>query len=54
MEDPPGHEHSLGHLFKKHISKQSKGVYMELWREVGKSCEAVAYEFGFDSESTKE
>lgn len=42
-EDPyrwkilPGKEH----LFEKHMSKQSKGIYMELWREVGVSFEAV-------------
>jgi len=33
----PGKEH----LFEKHMSKQSKGIYMELWREVGVSFEAV-------------
>ncbi|KAK2051914.1 hypothetical protein LY76DRAFT_673085 [Colletotrichum caudatum] len=39
----PGQEHIFGHLFEKQMSKQSKGVYMELWREVGRSFEAVAY-----------
>jgi hypothetical protein len=29
------------HLFKKHLSKHSTGTYMELWREVGVSFEAV-------------
>src|SRR5436190_4013832 len=33
----PGKEH----LFKKHLSKHSIGAYMELWREVGISFEAV-------------
>jgi hypothetical protein len=30
------------HLFTKHLSKHSIGAYMELYREVGKSFEAVA------------
>ena len=34
---PPEKEH----LFKKHLSKHSIGVYMELWREVSVSFEAV-------------
>jgi hypothetical protein len=29
------------HLFKKHMSKHSIGAYMELWRNVGVSFEAV-------------
>ncbi|KAL7940635.1 hypothetical protein V8C42DRAFT_337033, partial [Trichoderma barbatum] len=33
----PGKEH----LFEKHMSKQTKGIYMELWREVGVTFEAV-------------
>jgi hypothetical protein len=46
----PGCERSFEHLFEKHMSKQTKGIYMELWREVGRSFEAVAYEFGSDND----
>src|SRR5439155_25578914 len=41
------------HLFKKHLSKHSIGAYMELWREVGISFEAVLAAESMDSSQRK-